>query len=564
MNATRGAAGSTAATGGAGAAAMLRMALIAGIIGTQSPVLERRSGPSRPVRRFKRAPADADLRGVAWLMLGVALVGTSTLAGACCLRLSVTGTLLAAYVLAVGQIIVATDLLSTVHLVGRAAYLTTGAAFAVAALALWWRQEETVPEGTGRPAGGCPPPRGRGPGDRGRTGARIRTGARTDGPAEHLGRDDLPPDPGGGVAAARRDRVGARLDDPRQRLPGQRGDPDPVDARSRGNGCRERRSRSSSPNWRRSSPFSASAAGSASPGRRLPTRRCCSRRLRRSHSRRRPRRTTSPWRRRSRSRCISSLVENTREVAAGGDRSGDRARNEADRGLRTALPRARRAARPAAPAEVRRCRRSSRRFHRIRLADVHRQRRPHRKAARHGPPIRRGCSQVDARRDDLDGHADRLAFRRLHRPAHRPRHRRQGRRRRLEAVPRPPHSGEPSRLDLDGVLDGAERHPAGGCRVLRATRSAAHPADRLRDARRLHSQAGPVRRRRRLPPRCRSSSSPSRWPTATTSFSVGSWWFPSRWSRLSSPASTRPGGWSRHSSRWSRSRHCSRRSRTTR
>jgi 4-amino-4-deoxy-L-arabinose transferase-like glycosyltransferase len=78
-------------------------------------------------------------------MLGVALVGTSTLAGACCLRLSVTGTLLAAYVLAVGQIIVTTDLLSLVHQVGRAAYVTTAAAFTVASLALWWRQGRPFP-----------------------------------------------------------------------------------------------------------------------------------------------------------------------------------------------------------------------------------------------------------------------------------------------------------------------------------------------------------------------------------------------------------------------------------
>ena len=78
-------------------------------------------------------------------MLGVALVGTSALAGACCLRLSATGTLLAAYVLAVGQIIVTTDLLSTVNLVGRAAYLTVGVAFAGGALALWWRQGRPCP-----------------------------------------------------------------------------------------------------------------------------------------------------------------------------------------------------------------------------------------------------------------------------------------------------------------------------------------------------------------------------------------------------------------------------------
>ena len=124
---------------------MLRMALMAGYIGTRTPVLERPSGHSWPRRRFKRAPANADLSGVAWLMLGVALVGTSTLAGACCLRVGVTATLLAAYVLAVGQIIVTTDLLSIVHLVGRTAYLTTGAAFAAAAVALWWRQGRPVP-----------------------------------------------------------------------------------------------------------------------------------------------------------------------------------------------------------------------------------------------------------------------------------------------------------------------------------------------------------------------------------------------------------------------------------
>ena len=78
-------------------------------------------------------------------MLGAVLVGTSALAGACCFRLGFTGTLLAAYVLAVGQIIATTDLLSTVQLVGRTAYLIAGATFAAATLALWWRQGRPFP-----------------------------------------------------------------------------------------------------------------------------------------------------------------------------------------------------------------------------------------------------------------------------------------------------------------------------------------------------------------------------------------------------------------------------------
>jgi 4-amino-4-deoxy-L-arabinose transferase-like glycosyltransferase len=78
-------------------------------------------------------------------MLGVVLLGTSALAGACCLRLSVTGTLLAAYLLAVGQIVATTFLLSPVHLVDRSAYLATGAAVAAAALVVWWRQGRPLP-----------------------------------------------------------------------------------------------------------------------------------------------------------------------------------------------------------------------------------------------------------------------------------------------------------------------------------------------------------------------------------------------------------------------------------
>ena len=280
----------------------------------------------------------------------------------------------------------------------------------------------TVSGGIDRPACSDSPSGGRGPRTRGRSGARLRTGARADGAAEYVGCDDLSPDAGGGVAAARRGRLGAGVDGPRQRLPGQRRDPDPVDARSRRNGCRGRAAAVRRPtgddrrHLRHRAPARLLAGARSLRG--VAVRDPGGDRARGNIDTERPRGGST-----GRRRAVFHPWTKHARVAARGDGSRHRARDEADCGVRAALPRARRAARPAATPEARRSSRGSSRLHRIRVADLHRQSGAHRHTARQRPGTGRGRAQTDARRDDLHDHAGRLALHRLHRSAHRPRNR---------------------------------------------------------------------------------------------------------------------------------------------